>query len=410
MDLSKISTEDLKAIRSGNWSDVSTPGLQQYQQQRGHQQQAEQQAQNPQAQTIPDSADKAAHPLSQYLNPQVSSADNAIKMAKMNPDGAMAKVMKMTSDQVETPKGVNQLGTTLIPGAQAAASQGMGILGKAGMSALAGGTTAEASGDPENSPIDKLSNFLKGGMVGGLLQGAGSALGKMGDFTMQKSVGMRKYTPGVGTSLADQGVIGTKGMMANQVESKLSEQESKLQDIVQSLKGTVNSKEIADAVSQKAQRFTLPSTGQASPFSQNELQKVRDMSGKISEMGDLSGSDLLALKRQGDYQGYTNSGTPATSTEAELGRTGADAARTALKKMSPDVADTLFKEQSLVKANSALSKPESIHQGNGAAAFFGKLPGQSAAESLVGQAGVKGGRVVSDPRIQRAIEQGLFSQ
>lgn len=283
-------------------------------------------------------------------------------------------------------------------------------MSRIGVAGAMGGATAVGVQDPNLSASDKLSSFLKGGAIGAGLQGVGEAAGKIGDYLMQRSVGLRRYTPGIGTSLADQGVIGTKGMMANQVDNKLAAEEDSLQGLVKDLSGTVNSKEIADAVSQKAQRFTLPSTGEASPFSQQELQKVRDMSGKLSQMGDLSASDLLALKRQGDYQGFTAGGNPATSTEAELGRTGANAARTALKNMSPDVADSLFKEQALVKANSALSRPDTIHQGNVSSMIFGKLPGQSIAESVGGQAAVKGGQVISDPRTQRALEQGLFGQ
>lgn len=58
MDLSKVSTEDLKTIAKGKWSDVSTPGLQAYQSSLQQEQQAQKQSLNPQK--IPDNADKAA--------------------------------------------------------------------------------------------------------------------------------------------------------------------------------------------------------------------------------------------------------------------------------------------------------------------------------------------------------------
>jgi hypothetical protein len=364
-----------------------------------------QQAANPQ--TLPDAADKAAHPNDQVVNPEHSSADTAIKMAKMNPEGFSARAMKAVANQTETPQGVNQLGTALIPGSAAALSKGAGFLGRMGTAGLAGGTAAVGVGDVNASPENKLSTFLKGGALGAGIQGIGEGASKIGDWAMQQAVGLRKYTPGVGTSLADQGVVGTKGMMANQVEAKLNAEEEKLQDVVKNLSGVVSPKEIADAVAQKAQRFTLPSTGQGSPFSTNELQKVRGLTDELSKMGDLNGSDLLALKRQGDWQGYTNSGNPATSLDSELGRTGANAAREALKKMSPEVGESLAKERALVTAKTPLNKPDSIPQSIGSALFW-HIPGTSLGSSLTGQAATKGSKVLQSPEIQRAIEQGLF--
>lgn len=430
MDFSQISTEDLKAISKKDWANVSTPGLQAYQAQLQHESQAQQQSLNPQK--IPDAADKAFQgnkdsaqpvsnqpdsPLKQYLQKGLSAFSalqgGLVKGATLgNLDPSKLPLDINRSAMQENPgltKGAELAGGvatgSMLGSLSGPAASAMGrIAQNAGTGAALGGLAKPAEGG------DRISNAVTGGLVGGgtsaVLEGASSLAGKLGDYLMQKSVGMKKYYPGTGTQLADLGVVGTKNMMANQVEDKLAQEEGKLQDVVKNLSGTVNSKEIADAVSQKANQFTLPSSGQPSPFSEAELNKVRGLSDQLSQMGDLSASDLLALKRQGDYQGFTASGNPSTSTEAELGRVGANAARTALKKMSPDAADHLLNEQALIRANKTLSKPEAIHSGVGSSLFFGKIPGQSLFGSLGGQAAVKGSQAVdklADPAVLQAL-------
>lgn len=429
MDLSKVPTEDLKAISEGKWDKVSTPGLQAYQGALQQESQAQTQSLNPQ--TAPDSAQKAAHPsqtavpqgqpsdLQNYLQKGISAISGVrggllkgASWGNLDPS-AMSPGFKAGISENPALSGIFQMAGEMASGALVGSVAGVvggaSALGRIGANTVSGGLLGGLAA-PRGGQT-RLGNSAKGAAMGGMasaaLEGVSSLGGELGDYLMQKAVGLRKNTPGVGSTLADLGVVGTKNMMANQVESKLADEETALQKTVESLSGTVNSKEIADAVSQKAQRFTLPSSGQASPFSQSELNKVRDTAEKLSGMGDLSASDLLALKRQGDYQGFTAGGNPATSTEAELGRTGANAARQALKKMSPDVADSLLNEQALIKAKGALNKPESIHQGMGSSLFFGKAPGQALISSLLGQAADKGGNV-AETAADPAVLQSLF--
>ncbi len=408
MDLSKVPTEDLQAIKDGKWDKVSTPGLQAYQAARQHDAQVTQQAQNPQQ--IPDNVDKAAQGGKPNAQP-LSLSQNRFFPASYSPGGQPAAAAEANP---QANKMFANIGTGLaVGGAAGAATQGLtgltGLAARTGVNA-GGGALQQYLSNKENGRPGSEGVGAAAALGGGVSlagEGVSALAGKLGDYLMQKSVGMRKYMPGMGTNLADQGVVGTKNMMANQVDTKLGEQEGYLQDLVKDLKGTVNSSEIADAVGQKAKQFTLPSTGQASPFSQAELSKVRDMSDKLGGMGDLSAQDLLALKRQGDYMGYTNAGNQATSTEASLGRAGANAARGALKEMSPDVADTLLNEQALLTAQKGLTKPETIHQGVGSSLFFGKVPGQSLAGSVAGQTAVKGGQLAGTMSAPQTL-QGLF--
>lgn len=394
MDLSKYNDQDYEQLKRGNIQGMSDAGYQEYKTQSQQYSGAKQQASNPQ--TTPDSADKAAHPnqptipqgqpsdLKSYLDKLTQPSDPRLRHPDYMP--VVAGNIPMAPELVSS--AARRIGlNTLLGGAQGALQ------------------------DPQEGQ-SRLGNAATGAVVGGGisagLEGVAGAAGSGADKLMQWATDMRKNNPGVGTSLIDQGIWGTKAGMASQVDSKLAQEEDNLQQTVSSLKGTVNSKEIADAVGNKAKQFTLPSTGQGSPFSQGELDKVRGMSDNLSKIGDLSAPDLLALKRQGDYQGYTASGNPATSTEASMGRAGANAAREALKNMSPEAADSLMKERALILAQKGLDKPDTIHQGVGSSLFFGKVPGSSLAGSMAAQ-GLQG--LVANPASTAASPsalQGLF--
>jgi hypothetical protein len=411
MDYSKISTADLqelqKATQSGDYSKVSTPGLQEYHNQMQHESQAQVQAQNPQK--IPDSADAAAQGNKPNAQP-ISLMNNKNFPSSYGGSGQMTA--RAAQDNPSANEGFAKVGTGLaLGGAGGAMAEGAGMAGRAAINAGASGlqkyfgNMMDGSKDPTQGVLG--SAALGGAASAGLDSVSGGA-SKISDWLMQKAVGMKKYMPGVGNNLVDQGVWGTKSGMAEQVPDLLAKEEGKLQDTVQGLTGTVNSKEIADAISNKAQQFTLPSTGQASPFSELELQKVRDLADKTSKMGDLSASDLLALKRQGDYQAFTASGNPASSTDADLARTGANAARTALKEMSPDAANALLNERSLIMAKKGLDKPDSLGSGTLSSLFFGKAPGTSIGGSVAAQALQKGVSTPAGALADPKVLQGLF--
>lgn len=231
-------------------------------------------------------------------------------------------------------------------------------------------------------PGGTLGSAATAGALGAGLSTAGEGIaglaGKAADRLQQSAVGMRKFDPGTGTDLIKQGVYGTKAQMTEKVAKNISEKEAQLQDLVKSLKGDVSSNTLADAVADKANRFTLPS-GESAGNMSSYLNKVKDTANSIRDIGrnaDQSGymvdkriaaPDLLALKRQGDYLGYTNSGNPATSLEAELGRAQADAARSSLSKLSEDqettVPSLLSQERSNILAKQGLEKPGSVGSG-----------------------------------------------
>lgn len=285
-------------------------------------------------------------------------------------------------------------------------------LGRTAINGLAGGAQGalQAPGEGET----RSGNALRGASLGTLLGGAGEALSgigsKVADKAMQYAVGMRKFIPGAGNRLVNQGLMGTKDALEGQVGRKLPEVESQVQDLVQSMPNKTPASELADSVSKVGNKFKL-SDGTIPDNVQPYADKVRSAAEGINKLGDRSAVDLLKLKRQGDYLGYTASGNPATSLEAELGQAQGDKARELLSSMSSgQTADKLADEQALILAKKALQKPESIHQGIGSNLIFHRIPGGSLLGSAGAQASQKGlggiGNLLSNPYAIQLLLQG----
>lgn len=189
MDLSKISTEDLQALQSatktGDYSKVSTPGLQEYHSQMQHESQAQTQAQNPQNQTVPDPADKAARPKQPYLSPGESATNNVftnIKDRIVDPNRWKAVATG------EGPAAPDTIGSSLgaaglaipqesAPGALQALSSYLGKSGvgpmaaRIGANAAVGGAQGAMTGDSGNAALGAglgAAGGVAGEAIGGL--------------------------------------------------------------------------------------------------------------------------------------------------------------------------------------------------------------------------------------------------
>lgn len=322
------------------------------------------------------------------------------------------------------------------------------VLGRIAQGAGLAGAQAAGSdpGDLKSKAASGGIAALLGGGMSAAAEGVSAVGSKLGDYLMQRSVGMRKNTPGAGNRLVDQGVWGTKNHMTSQVESKLPEAENTVQEIVSGLPDKADPSEISAAVASRGDKFVLPN-GEIPPNVQPDAAKVQSAAKGISQLGgyqpevpsssyeavtgrtqygdpvsearttpgtpekkgSLSMQDVLGLKRQGDWVGYTNSGTPASSLDSELGRAQADASRSILERASGGASkDALADEQALILAKKALTKPETIHQGGPSSIFFGKVPGQSLMGSTAAHAAQKGGEFVGDATPK--ITQSLFGE
>jgi len=358
-----------------------------------------------------DSTPQAGNVIDAYKSGGLSKAYDTVK-ANI---GAYDQFQNQRPVQSQGPMStLMKMGVTPVGGLAALSTDGLGVVGKASMNA--GGAGLQKY----------LSNLISGnsdrtqGVGGAMALGGGSSLtadglsagaGKLADWLQQAASGMTKYRPGIGTNLINQGVWGTKNGMANQVSEMLPAKEQEVQQAVAGIKGNADAQGIGDAISRVGNKFNLPSTGGVAPGMEPYAQKVSDAAGAYQSMGEggeLTPQDLLTAKRQGDWLGYTNSGTPATSLEAEIGQAQADKARSMLSDMSEgETARKLADEQALILAKKALTKPDAIPNGLGAKAIFMKAPGQSLFGSMAAQGLQKGvaapAGAVSDPALMQTL-------
>lgn len=311
-------------------------------------------------------------------------------------------------------KTLMKAGVTPAGGLAALSSEGLGVLGRASTNAGSAGLQKYLS-NLANGDSDRTQSVGANMAVGGATSLGADAVsagsGKLADWLQQAAVGMNKYVPGIGNKLAKMGVWGTKGGMADQVSEMLPQKEQEVQNAVSSIKGNADAQPISDSIAKLGGRFKLPSSGDVAPGMENYASKVSDAADEFRSMGEggeLSPQDLLHIKRQGDWLGYTNSGNPATSLEAEIGRAQADKAREMLSSMSDgQTANRLGEEQALILAKKALTKPDSIPSGFGAKAIFSKLPGQSLFGSM-GAQGLQKASNVSGATADPELLQSLF--
>ncbi len=262
-------------------------------------------------------------------------------------------------------------------------------------------------------------------MIAGPLAAAGEVVGSLGnraaDWTMKQAVGIKKdisaaegasINPetgaleqnlrGVGNKLIDMGVRGSKEAMADQVASKLASEEQNLGELTSQLQGKISPKDLSDAVSQHAKRFIVPSSGEAVPGFEGELASVRGLSDKYSAMKDLTPEDYLAIKRAGGAAGFTKAGNPGSALDSQVQRSVADAARTKLGTLDPEIINSLGNEQALVLASKALNKPGNVQGNPLTSLFFSKVP------SLAGSYGATALQGASETAQDPAVLQGLF--
>jgi hypothetical protein len=230
MDLSKLSDEELTALEHGDLSKLSDEALDAI----GGQEPAEAQGQAPKKGIDEELMDKVPAPIKNILG-GISAYQNGLvkagtfgnlknplpgtdEIAKEHPvmdaagqgvgtaaaGAAVAEALPFTA----APRAASYLGRVAQGGAGGAVQGGItGLLTKP----EEGGSRLAQAGH------GALNGAKYGAMATAALDPLAQLLGKGGDVGMQVSVGRRKYTPGVGTTLADEGIVGTQGMMKNQV-------------------------------------------------------------------------------------------------------------------------------------------------------------------------------------------------
>jgi hypothetical protein len=296
--------------------------------------------------------------------------------------------------------------------------------GRVGLSTGAGALQGYLT-KPNDDSGSRAKQAAIGAMISGPISAAGEVIGAVGgraaDWTMKQALGIKRDVSaaegasinpetgalqqnlrGVGNKLIDMGVRGSKEGMSEQVASKLASEEQNLGELTLQLQGKLSPKDLADAVSQHAKRFTIPSTGSTIPGFEGEINSVRGLSDKYNSMSGLSPQDYLAIKRAGGAAGFTKAGNPGAALDSQIQRSVADAARTKLGTLDPEIINSLGNEQALVLAGKALNKPGTVQGNPLTSMLFSKVP------ALAGSYGATGLQKSSEAINNPALQQGLF--
>lgn len=245
---------------------------------------------------------------------------------------------------------------------------------------------------------DKLRSFLTGGATQGGLAAAGKFAGKLGDVGMQIATGRKKYTPGVGTELADQGLVGTRGMMLDQTNAGLTDSAEKMLKAAQSA-SPINARAIGQDVYNTASRpIATDAMGRPMTLSDRDrpaLQQMLDFTDDIKSRGSESAEQALGRRRAAGSSAYSmKSGDPKQSQVAQLSKLEQQKYSQALKDSDPSgelaKADTSY--AALKRAQRGLSEEPSL-TGLGFASRPVSALGGALPVSAASQAGVKGGRL-----------------
>lgn len=198
----------------------------------------------------------------------------------------------------------------------------------------------------------------------------------MANRSMKRAVGItgaasKRAPQDVGNQLVEEGIWGTRKGMADQVDDKFQSVERDLQGMAKDLPDSVPGEDLAAGVEARLARHLDPMTGKSLPGHEADVAKIKNRADQLRygkavapedvgphEPVQYNAQSLLAHKRGGDWEGYTHSSTPATTTDAEIGRAQANAARASLGKMSGQIPEALKREQALLVANKSLKVPE----------------------------------------------------
>ena len=277
--------------------------------------------------------------------------------------------------------------------------------------AAAGGVQGAVQGAMDN-PQDRLAGAAKGGLIGGGVgvasEGIAKLLGKVGDVGMQAAVGRKKYTPGVGTTLADEGVVGTRGMMQGQVKNKLASRGAELEELAGQSDKAINVGPEALELGENAMRgVSVPGSGM-SPQDLPKAQAINEFVDDMAMRGSESPVQALARRRAAGNRAYSGREDPLKSLIGQLSKQEQQVYSSALKEAVPEIAPVDKAYGALKRAQTGLDAEIALPRSLMGLVSTGAnvLPGGSLGLSLAGQAGVRGGRVAkgfNNPALRYAL-------
>jgi hypothetical protein len=309
-----------------------------------------------------------------------------------SPEARRSRIMSEINQQIDNTDYAaamnNALGVMTGGGLARAVPKAAGILGSAAEGALSGAAQA------------KPGERGTGAALGGAVQGGGSALakllGKAGDVGMQVAVGRKKYTPGVGTELADQGIMGTQRGMQKQVANRLGVTGEEMQRIASEIP-EIDARAIGNEMSGE---LTGPLTGQgAIRPSARDVGTVNDMrafADDIASRGQETGAQALARRKAAGASAYSaKTADPKLSPLAQASKLEQQKYSQALKAADPRMVPVDATYAALKKAEKSLGEEPALPKSLMGLLSAGpkNIPGGALATSAVSQGAVKGGKL-----------------
>lgn len=238
---------------------------------------------------------------------------------------------------------------------------------------------------------------------------------------MNRAVGMKSAAPEIGAQIAEEGVVGTRGMMGRQIESRLGQRGQELEQAVEAIPGQIPNAPVASEVEQLATKYTTPE-GNIVTGADPHLAKIKSAVDQILSRGEsVSPKEAVRLKRGAQTMGYRE-GEAMPQLAGKIGQAEAGGYGQQLEQAYAErvggpnkVASSNEKLTALLKGKQALSKAkETDTLGLGAAAASGmaaagfKLatghPEEAVVAGLATGLGAIGGKLAA-PAIQSAASQ-----
>lgn len=256
----------------------------------------------------------------------------------------------------------------------------------------------------------KITDGIMSGGVGDVATLGGEMLQKpasaLGDFLMQKAVGIKKFIPGVGKTLGEEGLIGTKSMMAKQAEKGLAQRGKEIGDLTSSIP-EVSTDTPSQAVLDKAQKL-VQRDGYISPQDRPQYRNLSRLSDDIAARGGDEGVVTGSVAQNARANAGTRAreagayrDNPAQTLKAKAASTEqygwSQALKDAYAKMNPENPQALSQADSaysaLSRADSAMSKqPSALSQFLNVGARTGI--GASIGGAVGGKDGAEAGSVI----------------
>lgn len=204
----------------------------------------------------------------------------------------------------------------------------------------------------------------------GLAQLLGKPFGSAGDYLMQKAAGMKKYIPGVGKTMADEGMIGTKGMLRKQAESSLTKHGQRIGELAAKIPGEIDNAPVADKIGSLAERRIL-STGEIPAEESKAVGQILGKAHEVAASPPMSGklqAEMRAMagrraREMGAYKTVPSAQVKSQLASAEqAGRS--EALKQAYGKAFPNQPNALAESDAaysaLSKVQAGLNNPDSL--------------------------------------------------